>query len=501
MTTLISRNLLKKNFALSGIVRQTVLDGGVDSDGLANFLSAGAGLSVDVSATSKAIQLAFADGFDGGGAKDLIAEIIADTNIGSLPVNAKNYLYADRDPNTGAITYGHAQNLPPIYGTTYQKADGAVKAYSSFDGSDGATTFTDANGNAWIFNDNAQLDTTQKKFGTASLLLDGAGDYLKDSNLVLHAGENEGGFEIICWFRLNTTGTLQSILAGGSSNHIYLAIDTSENLVFYLGDGSSWTIADIQTGSTTLSTDTWYRVRIMWDGVTYKVYLSNNGAEETEEISVSSSIAFATEPDGYIIGAIDYLNYYFDGWIDDFSYSVGPQTVGIETPNANPRGLLAADEEHWFDLNSFKMNMWDQSTQAWIEKQRVFLGEAVTDGSSVTDIITYALKGQYESEIFDVSANTVYAKSHNIGMEPSHVDFYVRENNSFKWMKNYFNSKDSNAIRMGGNIVSNKLFTKIGFDDYIGTGFAGGQAFINQECFSTSNITTGQCKIKASRGW
>ena len=47
------------------------------------------------------------------------------------------------------------------------------------DGADGATTYTERSVNAAVatFVGNAQLDTAQFKFGTASLLLDGAGDY------------------------------------------------------------------------------------------------------------------------------------------------------------------------------------------------------------------------------------------------------------------------------------------------------------------------------------
>src|SRR3990167_5725818 len=46
------------------------------------------------------------------------------------------------------------------------------------DGVDAATTFTDEIGKAVTANGNAQIDTAQKKFGTASGLFDGTGDYL-----------------------------------------------------------------------------------------------------------------------------------------------------------------------------------------------------------------------------------------------------------------------------------------------------------------------------------
>lgn len=53
-----------------------------------------------------------------------------------------------------------------------------VVLLASFDGADGATTATDDSnsGHTLTFNGGAQLDTAQKVFGTAALLLDGSGD-------------------------------------------------------------------------------------------------------------------------------------------------------------------------------------------------------------------------------------------------------------------------------------------------------------------------------------
>ena len=50
----------------------------------------------------------------------------------------------------------------------------------NLNGTDGATTTTDTSDSAHTitFNGNAQLDTADKKFGSASLLCDGSGDYI-----------------------------------------------------------------------------------------------------------------------------------------------------------------------------------------------------------------------------------------------------------------------------------------------------------------------------------
>ena len=53
-----------------------------------------------------------------------------------------------------------------------------VVALLHFDGTDGSTTFTDEKGHAFTALGNAQIDTSEKKFGTGSGLFDGSGDYL-----------------------------------------------------------------------------------------------------------------------------------------------------------------------------------------------------------------------------------------------------------------------------------------------------------------------------------
>lgn len=61
-----------------------------------------------------------------------------------------------------------------------------------FDGANGSTTITDQKGLTWTTSGNAQLSTSSPLFGTASLLLDGTGDYVTSSsnaNFALGTGD------------------------------------------------------------------------------------------------------------------------------------------------------------------------------------------------------------------------------------------------------------------------------------------------------------------------
>lgn len=58
-----------------------------------------------------------------------------------------------------------------------------VVALLHMDGADGSTTFTDVKGNTITPAGNAQIDTSQSKFGGASGLFDGSGDYFTSGEI------------------------------------------------------------------------------------------------------------------------------------------------------------------------------------------------------------------------------------------------------------------------------------------------------------------------------
>lgn len=133
---------------------------------------------------------------------------------------------------------------------------------------------------------------------------------------------------------------------------------------------------------------------------------------------------------------------------------------------------------------------------SWDEKQRVFLGEAVTGASSVTSVITYALQGRYDSDWFSVSANTNYTKDHNIGIyipDGLNVQFYFSPNgdnadasyagdhvNSGGNVYNHYNRENV------ANITRNKI--KLGFLTYTQT-------------YRSTAYTNGYYRITINRMW
>jgi hypothetical protein len=89
-------------------------------------------------------------------------------------------------------------------------SDGYTVVLLHMNGSDASTTFTDnafgGLGHTWTANGNAQIDTAQSKFGGASGLFDGNGDYIStpDSDDFFFSA---GDFTFDTWVRLSTDKT------------------------------------------------------------------------------------------------------------------------------------------------------------------------------------------------------------------------------------------------------------------------------------------------------
>lgn len=108
----------------------------------------------------------------------------------------------------------------------YQHLVGGNDQYTKLllhcDGADASTTFTDASqaahGNATP-NGNAQVDTAQSKFGGASALFDGTGDFLSYAD---HADWHFGSGDFMAdfWVRFNSVSTAKFIGQWGGSTDL-----------------------------------------------------------------------------------------------------------------------------------------------------------------------------------------------------------------------------------------------------------------------------------------
>lgn len=395
--------------------RQTVRLGAVDASGYANFLSAGAGLNFNIDATPSNLVIDFANG-----TSDFTSVLTADaSNQGSLVASNTNFIHATY-VSSSSVTWGSAL-VPPQYGYAFDRTQGALL---NFEGADASTTVLDNFGNTWTANGNAQIDTAQFKFGTSSLLLDGSGDWAESTNFV---SLGDGSWEICLWFRPASTGTERSVFAAqnGANVGCVLIHNAAGTLAWRVSsDGSSNNIVSLSTAAS-LAANTWYRIRMVFDALagTYRLYLSTDGAAETQQISVSST-ARVCSLTKFLIGDGGGAAARGHGWFDGLRFVRCATVTGTQTPSVSAPAITDFPV-HWFSIPEMKMyEVTSASVSAgtnpgMTQRNRVFVGEQDTNGSTVTATMNYALRGEFVGESTSVISGQVF--THKIGTTPRNV--------------------------------------------------------------------------------
>ncbi|KEC73135.1 hypothetical protein RLPCCGM1_c1251 [Rhizobium leguminosarum bv. phaseoli CCGM1] len=199
----------------------------------------------------------------------------------------------------------------------------SVKLLCGFNGTDGATSSIDESsvGRTLSFIGNAQLDTAQFKFGTASLLLDGGGDYVTCTDSA-DWDFGAGQFTIELFVRFDTGFSTNEAFLGqwGSSNPelSWFFFLNSGVLTFRFRDTGGTlrdtTVAWTPTGST------WYHLAVDRDA-SNKVRVYRDGTMVASN-TFSQTIQNGTGTFG--IGRVPtFTNFDLNGWLDEIRVTKG----------------------------------------------------------------------------------------------------------------------------------------------------------------------------------
>jgi hypothetical protein len=212
------------------------------------------------------------------------------------------------------------------------------------DGADASTTFTDESGKTWTAQGGAQIDTAQSKFGGASGLFDGTGDYASTPNSA-DFDFGTGNWTVDCQLRRNGTKAYPGIIgAYNAANAGWLiSLGNSDNKVRVYYNGAQQILT---TG--TLADLTWTHFAVVRSGNTMTVYF--NGVADATTCDVTGDTVNSAGT-GAVIGRYitDTNNYYWIGWIDEFRVSKGiARWTANFTPPTRAYGLLANGALWWF---------------------------------------------------------------------------------------------------------------------------------------------------------
>jgi hypothetical protein len=214
------------------------------------------------------------------------------------------------------------------------------------DGTNNSTVFRDDNGarepKGIQANGNAQISTAQSKFGGASALFDGTGDYLTIPYNLGVIKWNQTSYTIEYWIRFSDLNKLSytdegvvipNAVGNGNANNTqtywsFGPISTGVVRMFYYNGG----FVTVSTTGVTLSTNTWYHLAMVHSSGTIKIYVDG-----TERASASVS----GTPNFTAIGNLP-LNIGhtgtngFTGYIDEIRVSDTARYTAAFTPSTTP---------------------------------------------------------------------------------------------------------------------------------------------------------------------
>lgn len=226
------------------------------------------------------------------------------------------------------------------------------------DGSDGSTTFTDsAGGHSPSNNGNVQIDTAYKKWGTASALFDGTGDYVSVAD---HADWDiiaETNFTIDLWAKhVDPSSAHQTYMDHYEDNSNYWVFNhlSSERLDFGVLSGGSWIVA-LSGGSGTGAIDNnWHHMAVIKVGNEYGLYVDG---VQTAYTSDSDSDTFT----GLLRLGTSASSSDMDGWMDEVriqhsNYFNASPNVGLTDTINIPTQAYFANGDYFYVASPLKLD-------------------------------------------------------------------------------------------------------------------------------------------------
>jgi hypothetical protein len=198
----------------------------------------------------------------------------------------------------------------------------SVSLLLRMDGTNGSTTFTDSSSNAFAVTafGNAQVTTTDPRFGTGALALDGSGDYLTvaaDADFQF----GTGNFTVECWVYVNSSGN--------SNNGLFTFGGTSSGLAVAVYQGQ-WYLTTAGGGGTAMgsfTTGIWQHLAVARSGSSLRMFI--NGTQTGSTLTNSTNLSDNALKVGYYYSSSFSIN----ARIDEFRVTKG---IARYTSNFTP---------------------------------------------------------------------------------------------------------------------------------------------------------------------
>jgi hypothetical protein len=375
----------------------------------------------------------------------------------------------------------------------------------------GFESITDRAGKTVYVQGNAKLSTAQKKFGTASLALDGSGDYAKVLTTT-DFGFVTSDFTIEAW--------VYRTASNGSNQEIFDFRTTSAQVVplLYLSVGGipiyAVNTASVITGGAAISNNTWTHIAVSKSGNSTKLFVNGtqSGSTYTDNNTYLSTapVQIGARYDGVAS---------FLGYIDDVRVTKG---IARYTTTFTPPATALTGDLSTVLLLHFNGN----NNSTTILDDGITFQDLRTSAGGTASLINFADYSQFGAEVRAIGSANIYGNYGAYGDGPGVIAYLVSNNFAYvgagsltsndptdridanevielNGAKIYRTSVDNEGnFRVGDNFYVNQKTGEVLFDNQAvsvtsveGVVFTDG---VNTTTLTPSDITTGNIRISGN---
>ena len=386
---------------------------------------------------------------------------------------------------TGTIVDGNTFTYYDTDGTTVL-ATGTINGVDAdgkfyVDGNlTGLETAADRGGKIVTANGDAQLSTAQKKFGSASLALDGTGDYVDV------VSQNDFGFctsddTVEGWFYFDTVAGTQGLIdfrAGADSDDgLYLNLNAGNPEVYING-------VTVLASATTLSTGTWYHIAVARSGTDLKLFVDGvekDSAVDSTDMGVAKPVIIGAKWSG--------LAEYLDGNVDELRISKGV---------ARYTGAFTAPLSEFVSDGDTKLLLHFNGTDASTTFEDDTLNSQdlrFSNGATAT-YVDLADQTEFGAEVRAIASACVYGNYGIVGDGPGVLMYLISQNLAYIGLGKEVDNDETNVIQANEIVETNNAQIRYSSVDHKGDFRVGDLFYVNQEngtvdfSSSTFNINT-----------
>jgi phage protein U len=366
---------------------------------------------------------------------------------------------------------------------TISKVDSDGKIYLSGKIEGLETQFTRGGKTIQAFGD-AKLSTSVKKFGTASLALDGNGDYaFVQSNDDFAFGT--GDFTVEGWVYRETTGVAVSLFdfrTAATQTAPWLYIGAGGSLLYVVNSSNR-----ISTGSGTIGAGSWFHIALSRSGTDTRLFV--NGTQ------VGSTY---TDTNNYIqspltIGArYTGANEFFNGYIDDVRISKG---VARYTSNFTaPTSTLVNDS------NTSLLARFNGEDESTVLTDEVLLPQDIrTNAGGIASAITLLDYSDFGTEIRAIGSAAIYGNYGVHGDGLGVIAYLIGQNLAYIGVGYRVDNDPTYVIQANEIVELNGAKIYYSSVDHKGDFRVGDLFYVNQETGSVE-FTTANFNIVSQNG-